>query len=98
MGAHLENGKNIWMIQGCRRHRLLLEASQALGIGQNEGWQNLHSDIASQSYVTSAVDLAHAPSPEQRLDFIFSETRSLLELRGTRRELQEARAPLLARR
>jgi len=47
MCAHLKHSQNVGMIQRRRRHRLLLEAAQALGIGRCQRGQDFDRHLAS---------------------------------------------------
>ena len=74
--ANVEDGKNVGMVQRCRRAGFLRETLQALGIGGKRCWENLDGDIAVQATVASAVDFAHPTGADWRLNFIRAEFRA----------------------
>src|SRR5262245_1834588 len=50
-----------WMVERCENFRLTLESSQALSVGGERLRQYLDCDVALQSDVAGAIDLAHPP-------------------------------------
>ena len=69
-GTQLIHGEDVGMIQrGCGL-RLLLKASQPVGIPRNKGWQDLDRNFTFQDRVTGAVDLAHSACAQQAENFI----------------------------
>ena len=55
--------------------RLLLEASDAVGVGVTPRRQYLDGDVAAEARVVGAVDLAHSAPAEQRHDVVRAEAR-----------------------
>jgi len=61
------------MIQSRRRPRLLLEASQPLGIGREKAGQHLDCNISPKKLIACAVHLAHTACPERSEDLVRTE-------------------------
>jgi hypothetical protein len=61
------------MIQCGDGVRLALEPGTSFGIACRNGWKNLQSDLAVQSKVPRPIHLSHAPSANQRQDFVSAE-------------------------
>jgi hypothetical protein len=61
------------MIQRGYGTRLLLEATQAIGVGGEGSRQNLDGDIASQAEIAGAIDFAHSAGADQCNKFVGSE-------------------------
>ena len=72
------------MVQRRGGSGFLLESLQAIGIGRRGGWQDLDRDIAPETRVAGAVDLAHAAGTERVRDGVRTEL-------ATRRERHPAR-------
>ena len=56
--------------------RFLLEAAEAVGIGDELARQHLDGDVASQARVVALVDFAHAADAEQADDLVRSDARA----------------------
>src|SRR6516165_6713704 len=68
--AHLEDGKNVGMIQCYCRSGFLFESPQAFGISSEVLGQDLDGDVAVQPTIVRAVNFAHSARAERRADFI----------------------------
>src|SRR4029077_5647511 len=77
------------MIQSSGSPGLLIEAAETLRIMSKSGMQNLDRYLSAQFHVSRTVHVAHAASPEQRLNFVVSEPRVLFELPGQWWRFQE---------
>ena len=66
------NTENVGMIERSDGASLLLETPQAVGIGGERGGQNFDGDIASQTLIAGAINLAHAARADQRNEFVGS--------------------------
>jgi hypothetical protein len=55
------------MIERREHARLALEARQPIRVGDEDLWEDLDGDIAPQSRVAGAIDLAH-PTPAPTSD------------------------------
>jgi len=62
--AEIVDTKNIRMIERSDGAGFLLEATQAIGIGGEGGGKNLDGDVAPETLIASAVDLAHSASSD----------------------------------
>ena len=70
------------MVQRGEQLRLAREARQPLGIVGERGGQDLDGDVAIESRVAGAIDLAHAARPEGAGDFIRTDAASRAEGHG----------------
>src|SRR5260370_21110448 len=96
MLAHLENRKNVGMVQSGSRFGLLLEAPQPLGIARNERRQHLDGYIPLQAKIPCSIDFPHPAGSKQRKDFEVSQFCSLGEPQAPiRSRLQATRAYLV---
>jgi hypothetical protein len=68
--ADVEQRENVRVVEGAGRPRLALEAAQAVGGMSEPTGQDLDRHISAQSGIARAVDLPHAPGPEQFHDLI----------------------------
>src|SRR5262245_65501878 len=67
--------------------RFLLEAAQPVGVMGERSGQNFDRHLAPQPLIARAIDDAHPATPEQRQDFVRSDTLSREQLRGRLTEL-----------
>ena len=58
------------MIERGERLRFTLEARQAIGIGREQLGQHLDRDVAVETRVAGAIDLAHAARAEHTGDLV----------------------------
>ena len=56
--------------------RLLLEAPQALGVGENAAGKDLDRHVAAEPRVPRPIHLAHASGADRREDLVGTELRS----------------------
>jgi hypothetical protein len=68
--AEVVHGHDVRMVERTRHPRLLLETRQAHRIAIGGRLQDLDGDVAGQSRVVGAVDLAHASCPDQAEDLV----------------------------
>ena len=64
------------MIEGTSRPSLGLEAPHVVGVSGAGAGQRLDRDVASKPRVASAIDLAHAASPDQTIDLVGTQPRA----------------------
>src|SRR5262245_19400742 len=83
MGADIEHDEDVGVIERGRCPRLELEATKTVGIAGKRRRQRLERNVASQTRVTSLVDLAHAAGANCALYFIDAKP-------GARRESHSA--------
>ena len=77
---------DVRMIQRGEHARLALEAREARRVAGHRARQDLDGDVAPELGVASAVDLAHAARPEQRLQVISADGSASHGTRGRFRE------------
>src|ERR1700733_4703062 len=63
--AKAVNSKNVGMVQGRGRLRLLLKSPQPVGILRDKRWQNLDRNFTFQNRVAGAIDLTHSARTQQ---------------------------------
>jgi hypothetical protein len=73
------DGEDVGMVQRRGGAGFLLEAAQALGVPGEGCRQNLYGDVAPETRIARAIDLAHAPGAKSAQDFIRAETRTTSE-------------------
>ena len=73
---------DVGMIQGGRRPRFLLEPRDAVGIVGHRRGQNLDGDVAMQSGIDRAVDLAHPAFAERAANLVGPEPGSWRQRHG----------------
>ena len=61
---------DVWMIQRGQHLGFALEACETFGVVSNRRGQQLQRDVAPEPGIACAIDLAHAPSAEQRDDLV----------------------------
>ena len=66
----------MWVVEGSQRARFPLKAGQSIGVRSEHLGQDLQSDIALQSRVTRAVDLAHPTRADHRDDLVRADPRA----------------------
>src|SRR4029077_9693265 len=66
--------ENVWMIERRGGARFLLEAVHALAVRSKRREDNLDRDVARETRIARAIDLAHAAGPEQSQDLVGAET------------------------
>jgi hypothetical protein len=66
------DGENVRVIQRRGRARFLFKPSRAIGIGHDVGGQDFDGDIASESRIVRAVDLAHTSSTDKGGDLVWA--------------------------
>jgi hypothetical protein len=71
--AHVEDGKQIVMVQRAENSRFLLKALQTIGIGGKGRGKEFQGDTSIKARVARAVNLTHAACTEWRLNFIGAE-------------------------
>src|SRR5579859_1431922 len=59
--ADIINGEDVGVIQGGGGARFLLESAQVIGIVAGSGPNQLEGNVATQTFVTGAKDIAHPP-------------------------------------
>ena len=62
--AEVVDAENVGMIERGDGAGFLLEAAQAVGIGGEGSGKNLDGDIASETLIAGAIDLAHSASAD----------------------------------
>ena len=62
------------MVQRGDRAGLLLEATEAIGVGGERRGQDLDGDVAAEARVPRAIDLAHAAGTNCADDLVRAET------------------------
>src|SRR5262245_15103282 len=67
------NRRNVRMIERGEDTRFALEARQTIGMGRERGRQDLDGDVAPESRIARAVDLAHAAGADWLEDLIGTE-------------------------
>lgn len=77
--ADVIDAENVGMIERGDGTRFLLEAAQAVGITGERRGENLERDVAAETRIARAIDLAHSPGPERSKNFIRPEKRSSTE-------------------
>ena len=70
------NGRDVRVIQAGQQLRFPLETRQAIGILRKEIGEDLQGDVASQSRVARAIDLAHPTCTDERDDLERAEARA----------------------
>ena len=68
--ADVVDGQNVRMVQRGGGARLLLEASQTLGIPGERGRQHFDGHVAAQAGIAHTIDFAHPARPEQSEHFV----------------------------
>ena len=91
MGPHVEENQEVRMAERSCRPRLLLEAAQAIGVGREGAGQDLQRDLAADTKVFCAVDLAHASSAQGAEDFVGPENLPWMEGHGGPQDTRKAR-------
>jgi hypothetical protein len=72
--ADVVDGEDVGMVEGRDGPGFLLESAEAVGVALARRGHDLESDIPSETGITRAVDLAHAPRAQGRADLILAET------------------------
>ena len=72
--SHVEDGKDVRVVERARRTRLVLEAAPALGARRIVGGDDLERDLAPEPWVVGAVDLAHAARSQGGSHLVTAET------------------------
>ena len=65
VGADVEDGKDVRVIELARRTRLLFESTQAVRVAGTCRMEDLDGHVAIQPRIAGAVDLAHAAAAEK---------------------------------
>ncbi len=65
--------RNVWMVERREHLGLALEAGEPVGVLRERGWQDLQRDIAMETGVAGAIDLAHSARADWDDDFIRAE-------------------------
>src|ERR1700729_2921924 len=68
--AKAVNSKNVGMVQGRGRLRLLLKSTQPIRILRDKRWQDFDRDFTFQNRVARAIDLTHSARTQQAENFI----------------------------
>ena len=76
--ANVVDGQDIGMVQCGRGLGFLLEATHAIGIVGETGWEDLDRDLTLEAGIQRAVHLTHAACPERTEDLIRAEQRRTL--------------------
>src|SRR5262249_11736054 len=71
--THVIDRQNVGMIQGRYGSRFLFKPVQAIRIASKGFGKNLDCDFTAKPRITSAVDFAHSPRAERRLDLVGTE-------------------------
>ena len=72
MRADVEDRQQIRMVHRSGGARLLLEATQAVGVLGEHRRQDLDGDLARDARIAGAVDLPHPARPERCDDFVMT--------------------------
>jgi hypothetical protein len=72
LGAHVEDGHDVGVVESARRPRLTRQALYVFG-GRARRVYDLNRHVALEARVVSAVDLAHAPGSEPPQDLVGAE-------------------------
>jgi hypothetical protein len=75
-GSHLVDDEDIGMIECGDCSCFLLEAAQAVGVGDEELGQDLNRYFAIEARIASAINLTHATGSKDRYDLVLAECRS----------------------
>src|SRR5207249_6484957 len=70
--ADVEDREQVGMIDCACRARLLLEATQPIGVLSEHRRQDLDGDLARDARIAGAIDLPHPARPEGRDDFVMT--------------------------
>ena len=73
LDADVVHRKDVGMVQRRGCVGLLLESTEAVGVGGKRGGQDLDRNVATQARVTRPIDLAHAARTQWSDDFVRAE-------------------------
>ena len=76
MLAEVVNRENVRVIQSARRPRFLLEALDAIRLVAHSGRKDLHRNVATENFVTRAVNDTHSARADLRHDAVVRESLS----------------------
>ena len=79
LGADVEDGQDVRVIERRRGARLHLEAAKAIRVRDEFARQHLHGDVASQSRVVALINLAHSAGAQRPDDFVWPDSRARLK-------------------
>src|SRR5215471_17558751 len=79
MGANIEDGEDVGVIEGAGGASFLLEPLEALGILRERGGQDFYCDFAGEPRVPRSIDFTHPTSADGGDDFVRAELRARTE-------------------
>ncbi len=82
VGADVEEGEDVGVVEGAGEAGLLLEAAEAVGVLAVLGGEDLDGDVAVEAGVAGAVDLAHPAGPDRAPDLVRPQPRPGRERHG----------------
>jgi hypothetical protein len=82
LGPHVVEGEDVRVVERGHGPGLLLEAAQAVGVGDTLRGDDLDRHFAAEARVAGAVDLAHASGAEGREHLVGPEPRAGPERHG----------------
>ena len=82
LGADIVQGANVRVCELRNRACLSVESVTELRVGGERRGEDLDRDRSIQPRITAAIHLAHAPSANQRQDFVSAEASSRSESHG----------------
>ena len=84
VGADVEDGEDVGMVEGPGGARFVLEAPQTLRRHFQVGRDDLDRNVAAEPRVTGAIDLAHAARPQRHHDLVGAKTQTRRERHSSR--------------
>lgn len=74
--ADVMDSENIRVVKRSYCARLLFKTAEAVGVESERFMEDFQSNVATQTGILGAIDLAHAAGTQRRVDFIRSKFRA----------------------